>query len=193
MIIKKRNEVFETNSSAMHSIVVTNKDEKYPEEKLKRSVWIWDGELKFDVEDLNFGRTPFEVLTTFYDKLRYAIPSLFSKYNGTPYDKKNNPVYADPKWNELMTILEKYFKDFNMIQLPETYWFKDENTDEYQMYFGYIETDMSLVERFLDKENISLEEFLTNRKYIIIVDGDEYCIFKTLKKEIGFDVVKEFK
>ena len=61
------------------------------------------------------------------------------------------------------------------------------------MYFGSIETDSTLLERFLKKENISLEEFLTNRKYIIVIDGDEYCVFETLKEEIGFNVLKEFE
>ena len=72
-------------------------------------------------------------------------------------------------------------------------WYKTKDTGEYQMYFGDIETDSTLLERFLKREKITLEEFLTNRKYIIIVDGDEYCIFETLKEELGINPVKEFE
>lgn len=193
-IIKKRIGVFETNSSAMHSIVVTNKDEHYSEEEKELCVYIFEGNLEFDrSSDLEFGRCPFEVLATFYDKLRYAIPSFFSKYNGRSYEEENNPLYDDPRWNELMTILHSHFKEFKTIELPKNSWYKTKDTGEYQMYFGDIETDSTLLERFLKREKITLEEFLTNRKYIIIVDGDEYCIFETLKEELGINPVKEFE
>ena len=33
---------------------------------------------------------------------------------------------------------------------------------------------------WLDEHNISLKEFLTNKKYVVIQDGDEYCIWKDL-------------
>ena len=33
---------------------------------------------------------------------------------------------------------------------------------------------------WLEKYNISLKEFLTNKKYVVIQDGDEYCIWKDL-------------
>ena len=194
MIIKKRIGVFETNSSAMHSIVVTAKDEHYSQEEKERRFHIFDGTLRFyRCSDLEFGRSPFRVLATFYDKLRYTIPSFFSKYNGMSYEEENNPLYNDPRWNELMTILNNHFKEFEAIELPENDWLKNKETDEYQMYFGDIETDLALLERFLKEENISLEEFLTNRKYIIIVDGDEYCIFETLKEELEINPVKEFE
>ena len=194
MVIKKRTGVFETNSSAMHSIVVTDKDEYYSDEEKERRCWIFDGILEInDSSDLEFGRCPFNVLATFYDKLRYAIPSFFSKYNGTSYNEEDNPVYKDPRWNELTDILEKHFEEFETIELPANRWCRNKKTGEYYMYFGSIETDSTLLERFLKKENISLEEFLTNRKYIIVIDGDEYCVFETLKEEIGFNVLKEFE
>ena len=33
---------------------------------------------------------------------------------------------------------------------------------------------------WFEKYNISLKEFLTNKKYVVIQDGDEYCIWKDL-------------
>ena len=38
--------------------------------------------------------------------------------------------------------------------------------------------------------NISLEEFLTNKRYIVVVDGDEYQIFDHIKKSGLFDTSK---
>lgn len=35
---------------------------------------------------------------------------------------------------------------------------------------------------FLKKENISLEEYLTNKRYVVIQDGDEYGCFKDMKR-----------
>ena len=33
---------------------------------------------------------------------------------------------------------------------------------------------------WFEKYNVSLKEFLTNKKYVVIQDGDEYCIWKDL-------------
>ena len=34
---------------------------------------------------------------------------------------------------------------------------------------------------FLEEENISLEEYLTNKKYVVIQDGDEYGYWGDIK------------
>ena len=36
------------------------------------------------------------------------------------------------------------------------------------------------LKNFLKDRGISLKEFLTNKKYVIIVDGDEYCALDKL-------------
>ena len=43
----------------------------------------------------------------------------------------------------------------------------------------------------LEKENITLEEFLINKKYVVIQDGDERCEFTKIKKTglINFDAI----
>ena len=35
---------------------------------------------------------------------------------------------------------------------------------------------------FLENEKISLEEFLINKRYVVIQDGDEYCYWNDMKK-----------
>lgn len=37
-----------------------------------------------------------------------------------------------------------------------------------------------LLKNFIKDKNITLKEFLTNKKYVIVVDGDEYCEFDKL-------------
>lgn len=50
------------------------------------------------------------------------------------------------------------------------------------MINDYGGTDDYLIEGWLKKYNISLEEFLTNKRYVVICDGDEYCIWDHLKE-----------
>jgi hypothetical protein len=47
-------------------------------------------------------------------------------------------------------------------------------------YTGH--TDEPFLQEFLEHENLSLEEYLTNRKYVIVQDGDEYCYWQDMKK-----------
>ena len=48
----------------------------------------------------------------------------------------------------------------------------------------------SNVKPWLKYYNISLEEFLTNKKYIVVVDGDEYCVWSNIKDSGLVDVKK---
>ena len=70
-----RRGVFETNSSSMHSIVVTNNDIKNV--STKDYFWVWkspcNSKISFWGSDIEFGRSPFDVLGTAYDKLKYAL------------------------------------------------------------------------------------------------------------------------
>ena len=75
-----RRNCFETNSSSMHSIVVTKNDERLTEKEIKDALWdrtilsIWNE------ENLCFGRYPFKVLSNLEDKVMYAIAN-YCGYN----------------------------------------------------------------------------------------------------------------
>ena len=58
--------------------------------------------------------------------------------------------------------------------------------------FGYV--DDRIVEPFLKKNNTTLEEFLTQEKYFVICDGDEYYIFADMIRSglISSDVVHDY-
>lgn len=54
---------------------------------------------------------------------------------------------------------------------------------------GYV--DENILGGFLDKERITLEEYLTNKKYVVIQDGDEYGYWHDMKKTglINMDII----
>lgn len=94
-----RQKCYETNSSSMHSLVVTKKnsnvrmtqkeirDEFYLDEDWYKEHHKNDEEeiVKIDPWDNEFGRSPFNVLITFRDKLAYAV----AEYCGNNYSIKS--------------------------------------------------------------------------------------------------------
>ena len=90
---------FESNSSSMHSLVVTKKNSniRMTQEEIRDEFWLnedWYKEhykndkkevIKIDPWDNEFGRSPFNVLVTFRDKLAYAV----AEYCGNNYSIKS--------------------------------------------------------------------------------------------------------
>ncbi len=54
--------------------------------------------------------------------------------------------------------------------------------------YGFGGVDEDILSSFLEKENISITEFLKNKRYIVVVDGDEYCIYKRMKESGLIDI-----
>lgn len=213
-----RQSVFETNSSSMHSLVVTKRSGKYSKKEILNEFYLFDddetGEENCVWEirdyDLQFGRSPFRALGTFYDKWLYACASLVREYK-------------DEMYNELERIALKYVSGLKKIQMPLTIgYIPDRNSerfqnDEYYQKHGKTEdelakylmqkekdwnikieywksdsfwcykkpytgdVDENILSGFLKKENISIEEFLMNKRYVVIQDGDEYCYWQDIK------------
>lgn len=211
-MIQIRRGCFETNSSSMHSIVVTKNDDHYPNEYYKDIYLTKNNELRFYSSDLIFGRSPFEVLDTFERKLAYAIasfcnssdPEATAKYGaefdriakkyipdfeGFSFDEIHETIYLDKDgneipWTKLIWTRKKGTKE-------NKHYYYDENdelieakkTDEEYVYNDYGDIDhqsAGLLQSFLAKEKITLEEFLTNKKYVVIIDGDEYYVFEEM-------------
>lgn len=160
-----RQNTFETNSSSSHSLVITNKENgRYtPEEARKELHWVKDGWWE-PWEDLYFGRAPFQVLSTFEAKLRYA-------YAHAPLRKR--PSKRHPEWENYSRMywvisnkVKKLIPDFKGIKLNSR---RSVGTDDYALW------------GWLKKANITLEEFLMNKNIVVICDGDEYCIWTDMK------------
>lgn len=150
-----RYNVFETNSSSTHSLVLLKKekpeyythDEMYEELKWRIKE---DGAYK-PWDELYFGRSPFQILRTFKEKLHYA-------YANTHGD--------EDKMEEVTSVLREL--------VPEVTYFVP--------YDEYIGVDDTTVPYWLKELGISLKEFLTNKKYVVICDGDEYCVWEEMKR-----------
>ena len=224
-----RRNVFETNSSSMHSLTVMKRDDKYTSEEIleeiylcknketgeDKCVWnIWD-------HDLEFGRSPFRALGTFTDKWLYACASLVHDYNDETYKElvalalkyipglknvelpttsdscadKDDEEHKDNEYfkkygkteDEFVKYLTQKEKDWGM---EIDYWKSSSGYWHYNRPFtGYV--DENILSGFLEKEGITLEEYLTNKKYVVIQDGDEYCYWSDMKKTglVNMDVI----
>lgn len=161
-----RQNTFETNSSSAHSLVVTaGADSYYTHDEALEEIKYFMNEdgIYAPWHDMYFGRYPFMILYRFEEKLRYA-------YANAPIRKgriKRNgyPGY----WSEYYKITNKV-KKF----IPELKGFSKAETDA-------IGTDDNLLFKWLKEMDISLIEFLTNKKIIVICDGDEYCVWSKMK------------
>ena len=169
--------VFETNSSSSHSLVITTDNEHYTREEINKNFYMTDGIVRLWESSLEFYRSPFNMLVTFKDKLRYAIASS----NGNLVD-------------ECREICKKYVDGFTDFEFDTKDYVWDSKVNDYieadDPIPNYGGTDDYQIEGWLKHYNISLEEFLTNKRYIVVVDGDEYCVWSNIKNSGLVDVKK---
>lgn len=164
-----RHNVFETNSSSSHSLVITTDNEHYTREEINDEFYLTkEGKVRLWESSLEFYRYPFDMLATFRGKLRYAIASS----NGNLVDecRKICREYIDG-----FTDFEFDIKDYIWNSEVKDYVEADEPVPNYGG------TDDYEIEGWLKKYNVSLEEFLTNKRYIVVVDGDEYNTWLHIK------------
>ena len=172
-----RRNVFETNSSSSHSLVITTDNEHYTREEINKNFYMTDGIVRLWESSLEFYRSPFDMLVTFKDKLRYAIASS----NGNLVDQcrelccKYVDGFTDFKFDTKDYVWDSEVKDYVETDEPIPNY---GGTDDYQ------------IEGWLKYYNVSLEEFLTNKRYIVVVDGDEYCVWSNIKDSGLVDVKK---
>ena len=162
-----RKGVFETNSSSSHSIVMTKADK--PIKDMVNPDWHVDndGVMDFWYEpDLDFGRSPFDLLTDWYGRLRYCIA----------YYGNNNE-----KLKEIEDICYKRIAGFKGFKFRQDRWDKTE-------YHGYVDhQSCGVLDAALSKFDVSIEDFIFNDRFIVVIDGDEYCVFNTLTKTDMFN------
>lgn len=161
-MIQIRDNTFETNSSSSHSLIITDFDGKYTSEEMMKGIYLWeDKETRMYESHLEFYRSPFSLLATFESKSRYAIAS-------------SNGRLAD----EVEKIWYKYIPNFNGFEFDmktEEYDYDKKDwvdLDEPKPIYGG--TDDYQIEGWLKSYNVSLEDFLTMRRYMVVCDGDEY-------------------
>lgn len=160
-MIQIRDNTFETNSSSSHSLIITDFDGKYTPEEMMKGIFLWnDNKDRMYGSDLEFYRSPFSLLATFESKSRYAIAS-------------SDGRLAD----EVEKIWHKYIPNFNGFKFDmktEEYDYDKKewvDLDEPKPIYGG--TDDYQIEGWLKSYNVSLEDFLTMRRYMVVCDGDE--------------------
>lgn len=155
---------FETNSSSSHSFVITDFEGRYSQEEIMNHVYLSkDGKVIMWESRLEFGHSPFDFLNTFESKTRYAIAS------------SNGRLVP-----QIVEVWKKYVPGFSHFEFDEKYQVWDEEkqkyveTDDDNPVYEYGYTDDSMIEAWLKKYNVSVEDFLTMKRYVVVCDGDEY-------------------
>lgn len=139
MKINIRSNVFETNSSSMHSIIIIGNDQYIDKSKLPKHK-------RIDPDNMNFSWGP-ETRKTIYDRIGYAIAWAYS--NGEEKDMIK-------KIQDILDMEIEY----------------DESKYEDHKYGCIDHQSLDVLPDFL--ENSSLEEFITNDKYHIVIDHDNH-------------------
>lgn len=215
-----RRNVFETNSSSMHSLTVMKRDDKYTPEEILDGIYLCRDEVSGEEScvwepwdhDLEFGRSPFRALGTFTDKWLYAWASLVHDYNDDVYKElvalalkyipglkkiklpmdsdsiadKNDEKHKDDDYYQKYGKTEEELREY-LSQKEKDWGFEIEYWKSSNGYWHYDKpctgyVDENILSGFLKKESISLEEYLINKKYVVIQDGDEYCYWDAMKQ-----------
>ena len=170
-----RQNVFETNSSSSHSIVIKKDDGYFTKEELSEYFILDNNKIDIGYDFyLSFGRYPFNILYTPYDKMRYLLAS---------YSNDTE------KRNEINELMKSLIDNCEGIQFPKKYDYNDNENDDNNdnnddnTYYGDIDHQSStILNSFIKKNNISFKDFLLQKKYVIIIDSDEYNEWNKLKK-----------
>ena len=162
---------FETNSSSSHSFVITDFEGRYSQEEIMSHVYLGnDGKVIMWESRLEFDRSPFDFLNTFESKTRYAIAS------------SNGRLVP-----QIIEVWKKYVPGFSHFEFDEKCRVWDEEKQEYvepdddNPVYEYGYTDDSMIEAWLKKYNVSVEDFLTMKRYVVVCDGDEYKTWDKLR------------
>lgn len=224
----------------MHSICVTKNDVHIDPDKIT-----WDMNKEFDefdnvyldrdgkwyLRDIDdgYGRYPFQILTSFEDKFKYAMCEYLGySYEDDPqwqewYDEfkriaieaipgfedfristKEIDIYLDEDGNDIMQK-DLHYDHYNEKEQRGEYYYLDADGNKHLATFdeenyldmpaiGMIDHQSAgLLKNFLKDKGISLKEFLTNKKYIVVIDGDEIMDWDCYKKSgiINMDFIVE--
>lgn len=157
-----RNSTFETNSSSMHSLVVTKTARKYSAYNLRFDSFVDDEEFdlfRWDVPEME--RTPFKVMRTPKDKLMYYI----GWYIGFKGEHDKVDMIKEFLSKQLNLPIDKIKININAIR------------DDYMYPIVHPNDTGEDVFQCLEEHNVPFEEFILDPRYTVIIDGDEYREF----------------
>lgn len=154
-----RRNVFETNSSSSHSLAI--RSDKLMKE-LDESIYFTHDEMLDSLSRVKNGKYKSWDKDWYFGRCPFRALDTFELRFQYAYA---NYYYDDSKLNELVELLKELVPEVKSIEEPE-----------------YVGVDECYLDSWLSENNISLKEFLTNKKYVVIQDGDEYNIWVDLVK-----------
>lgn len=173
-----RTNTFETNSSSMHSLVVVKDPKPYSEdETLMRGYH--DNTKSFDLfwhEDGTYERYPFQVLREPIDKLRYYVAHYIGAFNKKGMIRKVKRFISKETGVAESKVEIRSYDDY-----------KDKRSG--YGWAGLNDTGEDVFD-YIERNKISMQDFVLNPKYVVIVDGDEYQEFKKLFESNIIDTSK---
>lgn len=133
----------------------------------------------FDIHQywLEFVEKDFSVLYSYAEKMRHAFASLCGMVSdGSTFLYGHTAEHRLMVYEEISDGIKKHFPQVNNIVLPTGYVEKGyfyEMFDEGERYYGCVmEENRNLVQAFLDRKKISIDDFLYDSRYIIITGDD---------------------
>lgn len=176
-MLKIRRSCFETNSSSMHAIILLSNEQK--------KVETYDGSWRcsydrekgiLTIHDNSFERGPFQILYAWPNKLAYAI----ADYYVTDAGQDEDEIKAYIK--ELIAAINDKGIYLKEIELPyEGYYCEDTQCYEKELDYGWVDhQSMGTLADFLEENDISVADFITDPHCAIVIDGDETQVFKSL-------------
>ena len=164
-----RANTFETNSSSMHSLVVTKKSRPYSQWQKNLDTYnlAFGFELFDGWEDHRYERFPFKVLSSPKEKLKYYV----AHYVGFKGEMDKLELVRDFVSKHLNISKDK----ITLHKMVDS-WDEEREEVESHGYAGLNDTGEDVF-TYIEKNNIPLEEFILDPRYTVIVDGDEYQEF----------------
>ena len=161
-MLQIRKNVFETNSSSTHSLVISNNERAY-----NYSLPVEDGVLTIPFGEFGWGP---ELLTTPIEKLSYLITDRIDLYE-IPEEIKDDDdaiqsLISDSKpISEIIDTIKGCCPEVKEVRFKLDDW----------TYFGDIDHQSSGTSY---QDNLSIEEIVFSNKIIIMIDNDNSCYYK---------------
>ena len=174
-----RQSVFETNSSSMHSIVITNHDHVLTKDEYENESWNgvtrWDQlcltnnhKLHLREEELTFDGGP-QILCTVQEKCAFAIASK------AVWDWEMTDFL-----DELTDIVKEICPEFAGFEFDSDTWEDNGETYTSMKYGGIDHQSYGLLQDMLIQEEIELRDFILNTRYYVIIDWEDDDVFRKL-------------
>ena len=161
----------------MHSICINKKArENYTSTEIIDDVYVTSkGVVHLYDDDITFGRSPFDILISPFEKVKYAIASY-----GEDKVEEITEIFRDI-YNEVAPQNFYMDKDGYKVNLFDHFDFP-KDYDGGTFYGDVDHQSAGLLQNFLKKHGITLKEFLMNPKYVVVIDGDEYWKLQKYKR-----------